>query len=93
MNKYQRLQKWVFSMAVNTGHTTNVDKEYNDLLKELVDKATPMKPATIMYQGQISNFNCPVCEYALGYKVIGFLDKYKSYCPYCGQALDWSEDE
>ena len=107
MNKYQRLQKWVFEMAVRTGHTTNVDKEYHHLLQELVDRATPMKPIKER-NGYIICGNCGECT--------GIFTKYieqttdetfdgeiefdyhieyteNEFCSICGQALDWSEDE
>ena len=85
MNKYQRLQKWVFKMAVNTGHTTNVDKEYHDLLQELVDTATPKNVTSEMLWVNIYEYNCPLCEEKV--------DKTDYYCRQCGQRLDCSEDE
>jgi|GEM_PF-6852055 len=94
MNKYQRLQKWVFSTAVDTGHTTNVDKEYHDLLKELVDKAphyekleakaTPYKTRNIESIGDEQIGTCK-CGNRVG--------DTEHYCERCGQALFWSEDE
>ena len=63
--------------------TVVITKErYKELLK-LEDRATPMKP--------INNGKCPKCDteayYDTGYGTITH-----KHCTWCGQALDWSED-
>lgn len=58
-----------------------------NLLKELVDKATPKKPDV-----NINNGYCPNCHNAFGLERTrqAMLRPYwLSYCPCCGQALDW----
>ena len=61
--------------------------------QELVDKATPNKPNYEAYGYSESElvydtWICPSCRtrYEVDY------DSYE-YCPNCGQALDWSEEE
>ena len=60
-----------------------------DILQELVDRATPIKP--VEYQ-ELScvNYLCPICENKYHDSVNN--RKYIKYCPICGQALLW-EDE
>lgn len=70
---------------------------YSKLLQELVDKATPKKPyyqcMTSCLEGAnfsrtaIFEISCKNCDNTLAH-----LDK-MDYCPYCGQAIDWSNDE
>lgn len=64
------------------------------IIKELVDKSAPMKVDLSTkrledYTGEDCYFrpyyDCPKCEEEIEKDVI--------YCPYCGQALDWSKDE
>lgn len=75
------------------------EQEIN-LLQKLIDKEKPMKP--IIYN--INQFKCPKCEKQIkGQKMLynlktnRFDEKCttkteKVYCPYCGQKLDWSEE-
>lgn len=39
-------------------------------------------------------WECPSCDSFLGYEVDCRDDHYReNYCPYCGQKLDWSDEE
>ena len=58
------------------------EDENLDLLQELVDKATPKKPTKSV---------CPNCDSWDIYSE-EFDNKY-NFCPNCGQAIDWSENE
>lgn len=58
-----------------------------NLLKSLVEKATPKKPEIT-----INNGFCPNCHNAFGLERTqrAMLKPYwLSFCPCCGQALDW----
>lgn len=56
---------------------------------EALEKQIAKKP--------IDNHHCPSCETGLPHK--GFTDEWckccfeLDYCPRCGQAIDWSDDE
>lgn len=59
-------------------------------MEELVERATPKKPDV-----NINNGYCPNCHNAFGLERTrqAMLKPYwLSYCPCCGQALDWSEE-
>lgn len=56
-------------------------KEENKVLKE---RATPKKPTEILLR-------CPNCNHKVGFNY--YVDKHVDYCPTCGQALDWSDEE
>ena len=61
-----------------------------ELLEELVERATPKKPEITIYNGF-----CPNCHNAFGLERTrqAMLRPYwLSFCPCCGQALDWSEE-
>lgn len=82
MNKYQQ----ALNNCVNRWAPA---KDWN-LLKELVEKATPKKPDV-----NINNGFCPNCHNAFGLERTrqAMLKPYwLSFCPCCGQALDWSEE-
>lgn len=63
-------------------------------LQDLVNRTTKTRPEywsdSVEENGQIifDHWNCPNChhEYELDYEQCDF-------CPYCGQAIDWSSDE
>ena len=82
MNKYQE--------ALNNAKRAYVESEHYDeedfrLLQELVDKATPKKPHFLNYGGyQIGNWKCPSCDLSV---------TQDNFCAYCGQQLDWSDEE
>ena len=61
-----------------------------EVLEELVERATPKKPDV-----NINNGYCPNCHQAFGLERTrqAMLKPYwLSFCPCCGQALDWSEE-
>lgn len=52
-------------------------------IKELVERATPKK---FLYSEEYIAFcHCPTCK-----RIVPI---YGDYCPCCGQAIDWSEDD
>lgn len=60
-----------------------------EVLEELAERATPKKPDV-----NINNGYCPNCHQAFGLERTrqAMLRPYwLSFCPCCGQALDWSE--
>ena len=82
MNKYQQ----ALNNCVNRWPPTADWK----LLKAWVEKATPKKPDV-----NINNGYCPNCHQAFGLERTrqAMLKPYwLSFCPCCGQALDWSEE-
>lgn len=101
MNKYQDALDDLEFKAIqheNTLKGTEWDdcaiEVQNDVeaLKKLVDRATPMKSR---YEhapepSKAYKYDCPVCGcfLSMNYKI-----KEWKYCPECGQALDWSNEE
>ena len=82
MNKYQQ----ALNNCVNRWAPT---ADWN-LLKALVEKATPKKPDV-----NINNGYCPNCHQAFGLertRQAMIRPYWLSFCPVCGQALDWSEE-
>lgn len=83
MNKYQQ--------ALNNCVNRWAPAADWNLLKSLVEKATPKKPDV-----NINNGFCPNCHNAFGLERTrqAMLRPYwLSFCPVCGQRLDWSEDD
>lgn len=58
------------------------------LLQELVDKATPKKIDMMRYK-KYDGYNIGVCKCG---KTIDDEDDEINYCPKCGQAIDWSDE-
>ena len=91
MGKYQEafdLIKGIGAWSEDLGDFYDVfDK--NDpnikLLQELVDKATPYRPKKLNISYKVVEFDYRRCKCGL------LLNGGMSYCPYCGQALDWSD--
>ena len=92
MNKYQdSLDNFVKALSLFTNCKSM--QEWKSDLQELVDKATPKAP-NVEHSGWRSpdgvsvltffKYKCPCCE-----RRVTDIDK---FCPECGQAIDWSED-
>jgi hypothetical protein len=72
-------------------------KNANDFVKEVIpfiDKQIPEKPNKCRYEPLIRSgweYECPSCEKAIGINKFAFdYTDEDSYCPSCGQAIDWS---
>lgn len=75
-----------YSTAVHAlQELVDIEPEY----RELKDKKTPKKPIGYNYEHDYTYFSyvrhhCPSCENKVEVK--------NTYCPRCGQRLDWSEE-
>ena len=89
MNKYQEsLDNFVKALSLFTNCKSM--QEWKSDLQELVDKAAPKKPDV-----NINNGYCPNCHQSFGLertRQAMIIPRWFSFCPYCGQALDWSEE-
>ena len=54
---------------------------------EALEKQIPKKP--VLENRYSGHYNCPICNEDCTYDTVF---KYP-YCPFCGQAIDWSDDE
>ena len=90
-----------------TSEVPKKENEWLSTLEELVEKATPKKPTwEYLWTGRgegylgepIGEFACcPTCGFTTEIEINDLpLDEkqlaYNSFCPCCGQALDWSEE-
>ncbi|MFQ6794696.1 MAG: hypothetical protein ACLRT4_18215 [Thomasclavelia sp.] len=108
MNKYQEAYKRISKDDYSSYHGVNNAKKRQkdfDLIKRLVDKATPKKPCfdklykdeetTSIYDenGWIDPILC-ICPNC-GKKAIHDFeyDENFKHCTNCGQAIDWSDEE
>lgn len=85
MNKYQEALHQLREIE----QTENTWDENCEVLQELVERATPKKPVITIHNGF-----CPNCHQAFGLertKEAMIKPRWFSFCPYCGQAIDWSE--
>lgn len=90
-NKYQKALKRIRNDYLNN-HNPDCD-----ILEELVDKATPLKPQEA-YVVDGTYYICPCCGHIIEdfsnmqdkdlKKYVIEIDK---YCKTCGQKLDWSD--
>ena len=95
MNKYQNALNEIMNCAGCLGCTC----ENVDLLQEIVDKATAKKVIALPKKEYGYTHECPNCEKLVGTIVMSKNNEFRPYieedcyCPSCGQALDWSEEE
>lgn len=65
------------------------DNEYSNwynTVEQAIKRNEPMKVDIVTsYDGLLGCFKCPKCGETLR--------RYYNYCPDCGKALDWSDDE
>lgn len=95
MNKYQEALEYLTEEAYSNYFRKYVQTSKEKVflfksakaLQELVNKATPKKPDV-----NINNGYCPNCHQAFGLertKEAMIRPRWFSFCPYCGQAIDW----
>lgn len=56
---------------------------------EALEKQVPIKPVS-KYEYRDNKNVCPSCETKNSCRIVMFWEK---FCPDCGQAIDWSEEE
>lgn len=99
MSKYQEALEYLTEEAYSNYFRKYVQTSQENVclfksvkaLQELVDKATPKKPDV-----NINNGYCPNCHQAFGLertKEAMIRPRWFSFCPYCGQAIDWSTND
>lgn len=88
MNKYQEALNYFLDREEGDNMTVTIDWLDNaEMLQELIDRETPMKPyvpddtSTKIY---MFTSKCTNCGNSLSQT------KKVSYCPRCGQRIDWS---
>lgn len=86
MNKYQEALNTLVRYAHESPNVGWVLIHEENILQELVDKATPRKNI---------GWDCPVCSESIVDVVdddFAYIWKHR-FCPHCEQKIDWSEDE
>ncbi len=94
MNKYQEALSRMFdnlNYASNYYLDDKCDDDY-DILFELVEKATPKEGVLGYNNFGYSTLCCPNCKKTI-VNVWSKAEYEPNYCHYCGQALDWSEED
>ncbi len=102
MNKYQEAYETIESIEIYEYAgarfpTFEMKTDYKgdlDVLKELIDRATPKKVKVVPSDRLRFDGLCPNCDRPLfdGSDMF-FKEKRYQFCDYCGQKLDWSKNE
>ena len=86
MNKYQKAWENIHRILEESAiyNMGTISQEDFDTIKELVDKATPLKQ--VIKDGRLY---CAECSYCILIEDIWEM----SYCCACGQKIDWGDEE
>lgn len=104
MNKYQKalselknsdikLHVYNDQDNITEEHQPTIYDFYHDeifVLKELVEKTIPKKPEMMRIKNY-DGYNVGICK--CGKTIDTSLDDDVNFCPKCGQAIDWSDEE
>lgn len=85
--------RWMLPSGENAfDKSVSILKELINAHFELIEKATPKKT---IWNKSGGFYECPNCTLSLEYvyDLHKRIDSEFECCPYCGQALDWSEEE
>lgn len=97
-NKYQEAFKRLKNDIERGNCDYNVEP-YLNILQELVDKETPMKViANPSGKSKRYKYLCPNCKdylFEANSQTMRFMKDEKRYnhCAYCGQKIDWSDND
>ena len=67
----------------------NEAKTAFNVLKELVERDTPIKVGSTIVDFSHVDYHCPKCKEYVGFANGGRQSFPYNYCPYCGQRLEW----
>lgn len=87
----------IMKLSTEDDSVGEIKKEVCDIAIEALEKQVPKKPLKLTYKPLIDAgwiYACPNCKMACGenkYHLEATSDE--MYCPSCGQAIDWSEEE
>ena len=87
-NKYQEALDYFLDRDDGENVTVTCDwLLYAELLQELVEKETPLKPTNqvVIDFGLGNAGNCKACNREVNYQ--------NKYCDNCGKKIDWSDEE
>jgi len=89
MNKYETALLRL--MCLDDGE----EKDALNIVAELVERATPKKPYKIFREDDLHSCPNRSCEGNVQQTVYDYIYGEINIlcCPYCGQALDWNEEE
>ena len=88
-NKYQEALDFLSEYSLGCAITKHKEEsiitinKYKQILQELVDEKTPMKP---IRKGKLNWWHCPKCDCSL------MFDNHK-YCDHCSQKLKWGDSD
>ena len=87
MNKYQIALEVYSDNTKMTPHNIDELQWADEVIQELVDKETPMRPLKqYPIDWGIGNYGwCDVCNHGVNYQ--------QNRCDNCGQKLDWSDED
>ena len=90
MNKYQEALDWLVDNSKLDQFNIGNSQSANEIIQELVDKETPTK-LNVNVDKEYCRCKCNLdfWEIDLDY----FKRKGLSYCPNCGQKIDWSDED
>lgn len=69
----------------------NEAKTAIEILKELVERDTPIKVGSTIGGFSHVDYHCPKCKEYVGSANSVRQSSPYNYCPYCGQRLEWKE--
>lgn len=96
MNKYQEALDYAKKHL-----DSKQDLERIGVLQELINKESPKKPHEKYYQiicgvddtMNCIDYHCPNCGKKVVSDIVNYKYKEYRYCYYCGQAIDWSDED
>ena len=96
MTKSEDIHRMLLNMALAPISTSiaaykTAIKEITAYINDLEEKQVPKKIEYVSdgdaEDSLVWEYRCPVCEEEL------YRCNYYAYCPYCGQAIDWEDEE
>lgn len=93
MNKHKEAIEEAFESLEHCEFILWDSSEWSDMLREVVQKATPKIPVLLPLKGLSAEYasvlSCPCCKESIT-NVWSRAEYKPQYCHYCGQKLSWS---
>ena len=82
----RNLQDWLYFSSMNGG--TKIQREALDIAVNAIEKQIPMKAVGTHY----AHMRCPSCNHRIPSGGGSSSRRRDNWCNYCGQKIDWSEN-
>ena len=87
---YEEAIRYAIGLTKSGGNMQR--QEFGKLAVKALEKQIPKKHFVMINKVNQRELNCPNCDAFHGYYGDVYIPSNSEFCPWCGQAIDWSDE-